>query len=1048
MNAMIAWFARNGVAANLLMVTIVFLGLHAMSFRIPLEVFPDIALDRITVRIAFRGATPEDVETGVLTRAEEAIHDLRGIKELRTTAQEGLAKLDLEVESGIDTRALLDDVKTRIDAISTFPADVERPTYALAERTREVISVVVAGQLGERELRAYGERVRDDLLAIPGITKVELEGTRPYEISIEVSEQTLRKFGLTLGQVAAAVRQGSLDLSAGTIRTTGGEILLRTKAQAYVARDFEQIVVLTTEDGTRLTLGDLATINDGFEENPVEARFNGKPAVLVEVYRVGDQNAIEVADKVKRYIGELRAGVPPGVEISYWRDRSRIVKKRLQTLTTSAWQGGLLIFLLLTLFLRFSLAIWVCIGIPVSFMGALALMPALGVTINIISLFAFILVLGVVVDDAIVTGENIYTHLSRGGPPGEAVVTGTQEVATPVTFGILTTVAAFIPLLLVEGARGKIFAQIPMIVIPVLLFSLVESKLILPAHLRHIRLDKRENWLVRLQQRVARGLEQAIVKIYQPLLRAALNQRYLTFSLFVGVALIVFALVQAGKVNFIFFPRIQTETARATLIMPPGTSFEATDRYIQRMSDAAQALKEKFEEPGDGGQTSVVKDILALTGSTGGAGAGVSYVGRVMFEIVAPEDRVSEVTSSELVREWRRSIGPIPGAESLTFRAEIGRGGSPIDVQLAGENYVALEAMGERIKERLRGYPGVFDVGDSFESGKQEIRLSLKPEAESLGLSVEELARQVRQAFFGEQAQRIQRGREDVRVMVRYPQAERRSLSHLEDMRIRTADGQEVPFSAVADVELDRGFAKIKRIDRSRVLNITADANKETADIVGIKADLETFLQDLAPQFPGIRYSMEGEAREQRESFGSLGAGMAFVLFVIYALLAVPFKSYLQPLIVMSVIPFGIVGAVLGHMILGMNLSIMSLMGMLALTGVVVNDSLVLVDYVNRRKREGRAAVEAATVAGTARFRAVMLTSLTTFAGLMPLIFEKSTQAQFLIPMAVSLGFGILFATLITLILVPINYVILEDLKRPFSRKEPITPAAQQQGAD
>jgi len=1040
MSGPIAWFARNGVAANLLMITILGMGLYSISFKIPLEVFPSIELDRISVRIPFRGATPDDVEEGVLRRAEEAIFDLQGIKTIRSSAREGVATLNIDVKKGQDERELLDAVKTRIDAITTFPDDVERASYEIAKRTREVISVVISGEISEREIRLLGEQVRDDLLALPGITQVEMEGARPYEISIEVAENTLRKYGLTLAQVAQAVRFGSLDLAAGSIRTSGGEILLRTKSQAYVADDFAGIVLLTTEDGTRLTVGDLATVKDGFEENPIDALFNGERAVVVEVYRVGDQSAIEVAEIVKAYIEESKSRTPDGVSLNYWRDRSVVVKKRLNTLLSSAWQGGLLIFLLLALFLRFSVAIWVCIGIPISFMGALAVMPVFGVTINIISLFAFILVLGVVVDDAIVTGENIYTHMRRGAKPIEAAIAGTHEVLTPVTFGILTTVAAFIPLFMVEGFRGKLFAQIPSIVVPVLLFSLVESKLILPAHLRHVDISKPDNLLVRLQQKIAIGLELAIIQLYQPVLGWILRNRYLGLAVFVGGSLIVFSQVFGGKVNYIFFPRVQSEVARAVLIMPPGTPYETTRKYVERIATAAKALKAKYREPGEHG--SVIKDIMATSGTTGGAGAGVSYVGRVMFEIVSPEDRASEITSSQLVREWRRTIGVLPGAESLTFRAEIGRGGAPIDVQLAGKDFDALEAMSELIKERLRSYPGVFDVGDSFESGKQEIRLALKPQAELLGLTVEDLARQVRQAFFGEQAQRIQRGREDVRVMVRYPEGERRSLDNLESMRIRAPDGMQVPFSEVADLALGRGYAKIKRVDRSRVVNVTADINKETADSEGIKQDLVGYLDSMENQFSQIRYTLEGEAREQRESFDSLQAGMLFVLFAIYALLAIPFKSYVQPLIVMSVIPFGLVGAILGHATLGMNMSIMSIMGMLALSGVVVNDSLVLVDYVNRRVREGHSMIAAATMAGTARFRAVMLTSLTTFAGLVPLIFEKSTQAQFLIPMAVSLGFGILFATTITLLLVPVNYMILEDIKGLFL-KAPTRSAAE-----
>ncbi len=1024
---MIAWFARNGVAANLLMFVIIALGLNAVWTRIPLEVFPEFELDIIQIAVVHRGATPFEVEEGVVIKIEEAIHEIEGIKEIRARAAEGFGTVDVEIEKGYEVRELLDDVKNKVDAIITFPDEAERPVYSIAQRRREVISVVVSGDLPERELRQLGERVRDDIVALPVVTQVELTAVRPYEVSIEVSESTLQQYGLTLESIAAAINRASLDLPAGSIKAPGGEVLLRTKGQAYVGADFEEIVVLSREDGTRLTLADVADVVDGFEENPVMARFDNAPAVVIEIYRVGEQNAIDISDAVKAYVSEAAAKMPAGVKISYWRDRARIVKARLGTLLKSAVQGGLLILVLLTLFLRFSVALWVCVGIPASFMGALALMPELGVTINVISLFAFILVLGIVVDDAIVTGENIYKHLKVTRDPTRAVIEGTHEVAVPVTFGVLTTVAAFLPLGMIEGVRGQLFAQIPIIVIPVLLFSLVESKLILPAHLKHLRIygddDRHHNLLVRVQRAVANGLETAILRFYRPLLGAALRQRYFTWSVFVGIAVLVLSLVAGGRIAYLFFPRVQSETARSYLTMAPGTPFEVTAKEIARVELAARNLRDAYVDPQTG--QSAIKNILAIVGRDGS-----SNVGSVLFEIVAPEERTIEVTSSEIVREWRKRIGNIPGAQELTFRAEIGRGGNPIEVQLSGSDFEALVAMGEEVKTRLAEYPGVFDISDTADDGKEEIRLSIRPEAELLGLSASQLARQVREAFFGAEAQRIQRGREDVRVMVRFTQSERQSLDTLETMRIRTPSGVEVPFSEVASVSVGQSYSSIKRIDRNRTLNVIADINKDAGDIEAVKADLDAFLGRLQLRYPSVRYSFEGEAREQRESFGSLGLGLIFVLFVIYALLAIPFKSYLQPFIVMSVIPFGIVGAVLGHMILGLYLSVISIMGMLALIGVVINDSLVLVDYVNRKRLEGMTLHGAITTAGVVRFRPVLLTSLTTFAGLAPLIFERTTQAQFLIPMAVSLGFGVLFATFVTLILIPVHYAMLEDLRR------------------
>ena len=1037
---MIAWFARNEVAANLLMIIIIAIGAWSLLDRIPLEVFPEFERDVVTVSMTYRGATPAEVEESLVIRIEEAIADLDGIKEIISNANEGVARIRVELDKGHDPRALLDDIKTRVDAISTFPDDVERPTYSVVLFRRGVINVMVSGDLPEAELRTLTQQVRDDLSALPDVSLVEMSTTRAPEISIEVSENALAHFDLTFDAVVEAVRRSSVDLPAGSIRTAGGEILLRTKGQAYVGADFARIAIRARSDGTRLTVGEVATVLDGFEDEPIFTTYNGRRAMEIQVYRTGDQSALDIGRAVKDFVATNKQRMPPGVSIDYAHDRSRIVQLRLNTLVTSAWQGGLLVFLILALFLRMSVALWVCVGIPISFMGALALMPSLGITINIISLFAFILVLGIVVDDAIVTGENIYSHLKRAENPVGAAVRGTQEVAVPVTFGVLTTVAAFLPLIFMAGLRGPIFAQIPMVVIPVLLFSWVESKLILPAHMRHVRVNpdpSREPAYACLQRKVADGLENWVARVYQPFLDRLLRHRYLTLATFIAVSFIIIAFALSGRYGFTFFPRVQSETARATLVMQTGTAEAVTERYLKRIEDVAKSLQQKYTD--DQGQ-SVIRNITVDMGSAGGAfgqpgTGGSSELGRVSLELMPPEERKVDVTTSAVVTAWRRQIGAIPGAKELNFRAEIGRGGDPIDVQLSGQDFAVLAKVSAAVRKRLTEYPGVFDIQDSFDEGKSEIKLTMRPEAELLGLSTSDLGRQVRHAFFGAEAQRIQRGRDDVRVMVRYPESERRTVSSLDTMRIRTADGAEVPFGNVADVEMGQGFSTIRRVDRQRVVNVTADLDKVHTDARQVVADLTRFLDELLPKYPGVRYSMEGEQREQRESFHSLILGTAFALFAIYTLLAIPFRSYAQPIIVMLVIPFSIVGALLGHMIMGLNLSLMSLMGILALAGVVVNDSLVLVDWVNRNRRSGVVLMEALRTAGVSRFRPVLLTSLTTFAGLSPLLLEKSTQAQFLIPMAVSLGFGILYATLLSLLLVPVGYLILEDVQALFRRR-------------
>ena len=1029
----IGWFATNPVAANLLMAAIVFQGLWSLSSRVILEVFPEFERDLVTVVATYRGATPAEVESAVVIRIEEAVADLEGIEHITSSAHEGVGRVAIEVEKG-QARVLLDEIKNRVDAINTFPDEVERPLYAVKAFRRNVISVVVSGELSEKALRRLGERVRDDLLALPEVGLVEMEGVRDFEMAIEVDDHTLAQHGLTFDAVVKAIQRTSVDLPAGSLKTPQGEILLRTQGQAYRADDFARIPLLTQPEGVPLTLGEIAHIRDGFEETTLYAHFNGRPAVMIEVYRTGTQSALEVGRAVREYVAESRHTMPEGIVLGYWRDRSRIVKLRLETLLHSAFQGGVLVFVCLALFLRISVAIWVCIGIPISFLGALALMPQMGITLNLLSLFAFILVLGIVVDDAIITGENIYAHLKHAPTSQEAAIMGTREVAVPVTFGLMTTLAAFMPLMFVEGARGPIFAQIPMIVMPVLLFSWVESKLILPAHMCHVAVrhaQKTPRGFYRLQRMIADGMERAILSLYRPFLERVLRHRYLTFAVFAGFSFVIVSFLISGRYGFAFFPKIQSETARATLSMQTGTPEAVTRQHVERMARMAVALQAQHLDPKSG--QSVIKNILTSVGWTAGGGRrGASgdgaSLGQVSLELVPPEERTVAISTQELVQAWRKAIGPIPGAQELNFRAEIGRSGDPLDVQLTGQDFAVLGEIAAHIKKRLAEYPGVFDIQDTFENGKPEIRLSVRPEAEGLGISNADLGRQVRHAFFGAEAQRIQREREDVRVMVRYPQEDRASLASLDTMRIRTGAGVEVPLGNVAEIHEGRGFSDIRRTDRQRTIHVTADMDKRSGDLNRITRDLDLFMVKLLARYPNVRYTLEGERREQRDSFRSLFQGVVLVMFGIYALLAIPLRSWLQPFVVMLVIPFSVVGALLGHMILGMTLSFMSLLGMLALGGVAVNDSLVLVDWINRRRAEGKALSEAVRTAGVARFRAVLLTSITTFAGLAPLIWEESTQAQFLIPMAVSLGFGILYATLLSLLLVPAGYMILEDL--------------------
>jgi len=1022
---MIAWFAKNHVAANLLMITILLAGIFSIKSSIPLEVFPSFESEIVNVTVVLRGSTPEDAEQGVAIRIEEAVQDLQGIEKITSTSVEGAATVRIEADSSTDVRDLLADIKSRVDAINTFPADAEKPVIAIAQRIRNVISVTISSDYGEKEIREFAEQVRDDLLRLPQVTQVALDAVRDYEISIDVNQSKLEQYQLTLSEISSAISNSSIDISAGNVRTDGGDVLVRNVGQAYRRDEFEKVVIKTNTDGTFLYLEDIAQVTDGFEETPLRARFNGQQGALIDVFRIGNQSAIDVADAVKNYIDERQDTLPQGFVLSYWDDDSEIVKSRLNTLITNALQGGFLVLLLLTLFLRPSIAFWVSIGIPVSFMGAFIVMPFFDISINIMSLFGFILVLGIVVDDAIVTGENIYRHTQTASSGLEAAIKGTEEVATPVTFGILTTVAAFLPLAFIEGQRGALFAQIPVIVIPVLLFSLIESKFVLPSHLKSLRLRSETTKQSRFsvwQQGFADGFESAILRYYKPLLSLAIRNRLTTIALFVGVFILILAFIMSGWTRFVFFPRIASETARGNVTMPVGTSFDVVDAYVDKMSKAAKTLQDKYrDENGD----SIILNTLAITSEE---------KGRVRFEILPADKNESGIGTAQLVKEWRELIGPLPGAESVTFRAEIGRGGDPIDIQLSATDLKTLEKVADEVKTRIRTYPTAFEIADSLSNGKEELQIELTAQGYAMGMSNAWVTRQVRDAYFGAQIQRIQRGRDDVRVMLRFPLSQRQSISKLNDMLINTPTGGKVPLSHVARLKPGKSPSAITRIDRYRTVNVTADVDKNTTNMTILNADLKQFLTELMNKYPGVSYSLEGEAREQADSFSSLAWGLVFVFFIIYCLLAIPFKSYVQPLIVMSVIPFGAIGAIIGHWIMGMDLTIMSLLGLMALIGVVVNDSLVLVDFINAKVRLGERVHEAVLIAAQSRFRPVMLTSLTTFIGLMPLLFEKATQAQFLIPMAVSLGFGIIFATFITLILVPVNYLLIEDMKNVSSR--------------
>lgn len=1035
MKGIIHWMASNHVAANLLMFVFLVGGL-IIGKSVKQEVFPEIEMDRIQVSVVYPGAGPEEIEEGIILKIEESLTGVDGIKQVTATAFEGSGSVIAEIYSDEDADQILQDIKSEIDRITTFPEDAEKAVISKMLNRREVISLVIYGDIPERSLRELAEEVRDDLLDFDNITQVDLGGVRPYEISININEDTLRRYKLTLEEVAQRIRQASLDLPGGTIKTDRSEILIRTKERRDFGPGYEEIRLRSGIDGSEIRLGDIADINDGFEESDLSALFDGKPASMVKIFRIGNQKPTEISDIVLEYITKKQTQLPPSVRIADWNDTSQIFQSRMQLLLKNAGLGLALVLIVLGLFLEVRLALWVMLGIPISFIGSMLLMPGLDISINMISLFAFIMALGIVVDDAIVVGENVYEHRQRGKPFLQAAVDGTLEVSTPVIFAILTSIAAFTPLLHVTGTMGKFIRVIPLVVISILLISLVECLFVLPAHLSFRRKELKENSLLarldKIRATFGTQLTRFISGPYHRFLKLSLHFRYTTVAVAVCVLAITFGVVGGGIIKFRFMPKVAGNTVKANLEMISGTPASRTAQAQQHLFNQALQAIEEFEEKREEKilrhAYSVTGGTLATGGPQGGSGSEAANLAGVELFLTPSEDRIT--SSEEIGRRWRQLAGDIPGTHSLSFASNLVHMGANIDVRFAHESFEVLKQASERLQGSLADYPGVNDIASNFSLGKRELKITLRPEARTLGITEEQLGRQLRSAFYGAEALRLQRGRNEVKVMVRYPEDDRRHLEDLEKMRIRTPDGGEIPLYQAAWVQEGYSYSSIHRSDRKRVINITADVDSTKANAEEVILELQkTILAELKTDYPGLGIDLEGESKERRDSMGSMAQGFMMALLFIYALLAIPFRSYSQPLLIMAAIPFGIIGAIFGHMIMRYDLSIMSMFGIVALSGVVVNDSLLLIDYANTRRKKGIDKLQAIMDAGVRRFRPILLTSLTTFFGLSPMILETSTQAKFLIPMAISLAFGIMAATGITLLLIPSLYLILEDFR-------------------
>ncbi|MBD3345879.1 MAG: MMPL family transporter [Chitinivibrionales bacterium] len=1032
----LAYMAKNSVAANLILGIMVVGGLLIFP-RIKQEVFPEVTLDQVLITVPYPSASPEEVEQGIILAVEEAVRGIDGVKEVRATASEGVAQVSAELYSAAPEDRTLNDIQSAVDRITSFPRDAEEPTIRLLSPRREVVTVILYGDIPPDKLRSVAEIVKEELLNTPNITQVEIEGIPSPQISVEVPLENLRRHNLTLQQIATVIGNASVEVPGGAIETPGGEILLRTTERRKTVEEFENIAIIAGESGSRITVGDLGRVYEDYTVQDMKAFFNGQRAVQIVAYRVGEETPIEVSRAVHEYVEQKRKHLPDQLGVAIWDDASEIFEDRIRLLLKNGLFGLIFVLIILGMFLKIHHAFWVTVGMAASFCGSFLFMPLLGVSINMISLFAFILVLGIVVDDAIVVGEAVYNRQQSGAPAIQAAIDGVREVATPVVFSVLTTVIAFGPLLFIPGVMGKLFSNIPLIVIPILLLSLFESLFILPAHLAHHKQKPRKGIIARLnrgQEKISRRLERFINNWYEPKLRKLIDNRAITLAAALAILIIALGLVGGGIIQFMFFPKIEGDVVVATIELPFGSTLEQTQGVMDRVIEAAREVRRSIEkEAGEEIVTGIFSEAGGLRdvgGPMGEMRRGAAHQGFITVQLVSAGER--DISSREFSRRWRRATGEIPGVERLAFDYSIGpSGGAALAVELSHSNIDLLKQAAERLAARIGDYAGVFDIDDGFRLGKRQLDFKLRPGARALNITEGELARQLRNAWFGAEATRQQRGREELRVYVRLPEKQRTSEFYLEQMIIQTAQGGEIPLELAAYIIPGRSFTAINRKNGRRIVEVTADVNTGVTNANQVFDDLaESALPALQQEFPGLSWERAGQQEEMTESFSALRVGMAIALLIMYGLMAMVFQSYIQPLIVMAAIPFGVVGAFLGHLIMGYQLSLVSMLGIVALAGVVVNDSLVLITVINDHRIEGMEPRDAVINGGKRRFRPVLLTSLTTFFGLAPMIFETSLQARFLIPMALSLGFGVLFVTSIALVIVPAGYMAIEDIKR------------------
>ncbi|MFM7058356.1 MAG: efflux RND transporter permease subunit [Planctomycetota bacterium] len=1028
--AAVRWAIRNTPAVNTLVLAVLVVGTLS-AFMLRREVFPQFELEIVLVQVPYPGASPDEVESGICQKIEEAVRSVDGIDKVTSIASEGSGSIVIEVRSDVPSvQKVLNEIQSQIDRIPSLPDLAEEPEVQQITLRNKAISVGViqqdsAAQDAELQLRDITEQVRDDLLLIPEISQAEINGERKYQIDVEIPERRLREYGLTLTDVSRRIRQRNLELPGGTIRDEGETYLLRGRDKRVLGAEIAAIPLITQPGGVVLKVGDLGAVRDEFVDTTSISRINGRPGLAIDVSAASREDLLAMADAVRRYVREK--SLPQGYSFAVWGDTSVEVRDRLNLLLRNGMQGLILVFVILALFLDLKLAFWVALGIPISLLGACAVLFQFDQTLNMLSLFSFLIALGIVVDDAIVIGENVYSHRAMGKTPLQAAIDGTIEVVPSVFSSVATTIFAFVPMFFVTGVMGKFFAVIPLAVIAILTISLIEACFALPCHLA-LDSGRPSPFTIGLNRGTNFVLDAFIRFVYQPVIRFSTRNPAVTVSLAVAFLLLSAALVTSGTVPSIFFPKLDAPEVMATVIFPDGTPSRITDAATARIEQAILDINQRHSSPGRPliVVTHRMVGIVRENAPGGGQVTEGSHAGSVYAELV--DAGLRDATSEQIIQEWRAAVGAVPGVEKLTFGSQArGPGGKPIEFKLlaAATDMQQLERAVEETKGKLASYTGVFDVSDDSTPGKWELQLTENPRAQPLGIPLETIARTVRATYYGEEVMRLQRGRHEVKLMVRYPEADRRAIGRFEDIRVDGGDGVQRPITELADVTVTRGYSEINRIDQKRSITIASDLDESLGNAKNIVADLRAaFIPELQQKYPAVRVRWEGQQEQDEESVQSLGIGLFIALIAMYVLLTMEFTSYGQPIVVMAIIPFGIVGAVLGHWAMDLPLTLFSTLGLVALTGIVVNDSIVLVDFLNSAVRSGTPLEDAVLQAGARRFRPVMLTSLTTIAGLAPILAETSFQAQLVIPMAASLCFGLMTSTVLVLVLVPTFYLI------------------------